>query len=114
MQPAHHTASGRFARTALLHDLQLQNTGVNPYKFGLIGSTDSPHCRPSESNYFGKLAVDTRFRERQSTSFPRRQASASGVAAFGQRRTRAIAAAFVRKEVYATSGPRISLRVFGG
>jgi hypothetical protein len=113
---------GAYARSALLRGLQIeQQTGVNPYKFGLIGSTDSHTGLSSteESNFYGKLATDTLPSQRVDTSGPGFHAwemSASGLAAvWATQNTReAIAAAFRRKEVYATTGTRIGLRVFGG
>jgi len=110
-----------YARTALLQGLEIENnTGVNPYKFGLIGSTDDHTGLVSvdEANFYGKLAVDSLPEQRVNDKviFPAWEMSASGLAAvWATENTRsAIAAAFKRKEVYATTGPRITLRVFGG
>ena len=112
-----------YARSALLRGLELgQRTGVNPYKFGMIGSTDNHTGMSSvqESDFMGKLAVDALLRERQHPSrpviFPAWEMSASGRAAVWatQNTRKEIFAAFKRKEVYATTGTRIALRVFGG
>jgi hypothetical protein len=112
-----------YARSALQRGLEVQRkVGVNPYKFGLIGSTDS-HTGMSvvqESAFTGKLAMDIPLSEHQHPSkpviFPDWEMSASGRAAvWATENTRAaIFAAFKRKEVYATTGTRIELRVFGG
>jgi hypothetical protein len=114
---------GDYVRYALQRGLEIeQNTGVNPYKFGVIGSSDSHTGLSSveESDFLGKLAVDAlpqqRYRPSSPVIFPAWEMSASGIAGvWATANTReAIAAAFKRKEVYATTGPRITLRVFGG
>jgi hypothetical protein len=110
-----------FARTALMDGLaREQSIGVNPYKFGLIGSTDSHTSLVSveESNFYGKLAnqMATAQRPLDKSNFPIWELSAAGLAGvWAHENTRqGIFDAFQRKEVYATSGPRIALRVFGG
>ncbi len=114
---------GDYARSALLRGLEIeQREGANPYKFGMIGSSDSHTGLSSveEDNFLGKLAVDALPKERWHPSapviFPAWEMSASGIAGvWATANTReAIASAFKRKEVYATTGPRIMLRVFGG
>ncbi len=112
-----------YARSALLRGLQIQrNTGVNPYNFGMIGSTDS-HTSMSdvqESNYTGKIVTDMPLSEHvigpNPVIFPAWEMGASGrVAAWATENTReGIFASFKRKEVYATTGTRIALRMFGG
>jgi hypothetical protein len=123
-----------YAREALKRGLAYEaSLGVNPFKFGVIGSTDS-HTGLStteEDNYFGKapLAEPTadpvRFEEpitgRMTPDDPtddmvHGQALASGLAAvWARENTReAIWDAFKRKEVYATTGTRIRVRVFAG
>jgi hypothetical protein len=114
-----------YIRSALKTGLALKSAiGVNPYQFGVIGSTDAHTSRPSaeEDNFHGKMAMD---------SVPSRKSggwsddargtfgwgmSASGLAAvWATENTReAIVAAMRRREVYATSGPRIAVRVHGG
>jgi len=122
-----HTApvtAGDYARAALLRGLGIaRDTGVNPYQFGMIGSTDSHTGLSSaeEDNFHGKMALDS-VPERKSQSRIGKQGatgwdmSASGLAAvWAEENTReAIVAAFRRREVYATSGPRIRVRVFAG
>jgi hypothetical protein len=119
-----------YARSALLRGLTIEaDVGVNPYQFGLIGSSDihTGMATLAEDNFGGAVARDilpqTR-REAAARPYPpdagvRLDAwnlSASGLAAvWATANTRdAITAAFKRKEVYATSGTRIALRVFGG
>ena len=117
--------AGDYVRSALKTGLELQrDLGINPYQFGVIGSTDAHTALPSaeENNFHGKMATD---------SIPSRKSggwsddargtfgwgmSASGLAAvWATENTReAILAAMRRREVYATSGPRIGVRTFGG
>lgn len=110
-----------YARSALLRGLEIeQSTGANPYKFGMIGSSDSHTGLSSveESEFLGKLASDSlpEVRKNQAVIFPAWEMSAGGIAGvWATENTReALLAAFKRKEVYATTGPRIALRVFGG
>ena len=112
-----------YVRTALLRGLEIQRrTGVNPYQFGVVGGTDSHTGLSSatESDFLGKLAMDALLSERAHPTrpviFPAWEMSASGrTAAWATENTRkAIFAAFKRKEVYATTGTRIALRVFAG
>ncbi len=105
--------------------------GVNPFKFGIVGSTDS-HTSLSttqEDNFFGKVVLlepsadPIRFEEvvagrpapagHQSYA---RNTSASGLAAvWARENTRAaLWDSMSRKEVYATTGTRLTVRVFGG
>ncbi|MXO88985.1 DUF3604 domain-containing protein [Altererythrobacter aestuarii] len=114
---------GDYARSALLRGLQIQDrTGVNPYNFGMIGSTDSHTGLSSvqENDFYGKLVSDIPLSQHvigpRPVIFPAWEMGASGrVAAWAEENTRAgIFAALRRKEVYATTGPRIALRMFGG
>jgi hypothetical protein len=119
-----------YARPALMNGLALEaKLGVNPFKFGMIGSTDShtslatsrednnfgktPHLEPSANRATGIL-VKSPLGDKY-TQFGA-ETSASGLAAvWARENTReAIWDAMKRKEVYATTGSRISVRVFGG
>lgn len=121
---------GDYARSALLRGLEVErNVGVNPYRFGMIGSSDihTGMATVAESNFGGAVSRDLLpevRREAAARPYPPNAGarldawnlSASGLAAvWATENTRAaIAEAFRRKEVYATTGTRITLRVFGG
>lgn len=116
-----------YAREALKNGLLLEaKLGTNPYKFGMVGSTDS-HTGLStaeEDNFFGKhpggepspARVEHPFTKTEFGSFEGWQTAASGMAAvWATENTReAIFDAMQRREVYATTGPRIAVRLFGG
>ena len=115
-----------YARSALKLGLKVeQDLGVNPFKFGLIGSTDA-HTSLSavkESNYWGKMSAFEPNKTR--ASFKRKGAvynlsgeefGSSGYAAvWATNNTRdSIFDAMKRRETYATTGPRMTVRFFGG
>ena len=116
-----------YARAALKNGLAMSaDIGGNPFKFGLIGSTDSHTGIPSpdENNFWGKFSwhetSPTRVMERfvNIPDIPQFEweMAASGLAAvWAQENTRAsLFDAMRRKETYATTGPRMRVRVFGG
>ena len=124
-----------YAREAYKRGLQYEEKlGANPFKFGLIGSSDSHTglASTTEDNFFGKIAElepsaeDQRFNGMITGYLPdpkgrdyaiyHRQASASGLAAvWARENTReALWDAMKRKEVFATTGTRLRVRVFGG
>jgi hypothetical protein len=113
---------GDYARTALLRGIGLDRRGLgNPYKFGMIGSTDSHTAMASaeEDNFHGKMALDSTPETKQEDIIPGTPGwdmGAAGLAAvWATENSRdAIFEAMQRKEVYATTGPRIQLRFFGG
>ncbi len=119
---------GDYARYALLRGLEIENkVGVNPYKLGLIGSSDihTGLSSTAEDDFSGAIARNSLPADRAAEKPPERSSaatmnawelSASGLAGvWATENTRdAIVAAFKRKEVYATTGTRILLRVFAG
>ncbi|MCP5069200.1 MAG: DUF3604 domain-containing protein [bacterium] len=122
--PSYEAAAGDYVRSALLRGLAIEEKiGFNPYRFGLIGSTDAHTGLPSaeEPNFWGKMARDStpenKLASWRNDGGPNGWSmSASGLAAvWAPENSRdAILQAFRRKEVYATTGPRIIVRVFGG
>lgn len=120
-----------YSRSALKLGLaQESKLGINPFKFGMIGATDShtSWSNAEEDNYLGKYASASPNPERWSKKFPPAtvpgiqfqfsewESSQSGYAAVWARENtrQAIWDAMARKEVYATTGPRMKVRFFGG
>jgi len=116
-----------YARTALQTGLQLEKKlGVNPYKFGMIGSTDSHTglATVEEDNFFGKHAgtepSPERYKHPMAQIGDKKYESwdmvAGGLAGVWARENtrQAIFDAMMRKETYATTGPRMMVRFFGG
>ncbi len=119
--------AGEYAREALKRGLVIESRlGTNPYKFGLIGATDSHTslATAEEDNFFGKHSGAEPSAERMMHPFMQNengtimgwQQVASGLAAIWaiENTREAIFDAMQRKEVYGTTGPRMSLRMFGG
>ncbi len=116
-----------YARSALKNGLMLeQKLGVNPYKFGMVGSTDSHTslATAQEDNFFGKHSgkepkpgrwsgVVGEFEGKKILGWE--QVSSGYAAVWATENTReALFDAMQRKEVYATTGSRILVRFFGG
>jgi hypothetical protein len=118
-----------YARSALRLGLELgADLGANPYKFGLIGASDT-HTGLSttrEENYFGKYQSTEPSPDRHNNEvipsedpalrvMTSQEAAAGLVAVWARENTRGeIFGALKRKEVYATTGTRIRVRVFAG
>ncbi len=118
-----------YARSALKLGLELSGKiGANPYKFGLLGASDSHTglATTREENYFGKYQSTepspTRHNnevipaEDPALRILTSQEVASGLTAvWARENTRGeVYDAMKRKEVYATTGTRIAVRVFAG
>ncbi len=116
-----------YARSALALGLKIeQDLGTNPYKFGMIGSTDSHTslATADEDNFFGKHSGSEPSPERMKHPFAKFgdvaiygwETVASGYAAvWATENTReALFDAMARRETYATTGPRMLVRFFGG
>ena len=119
--------AGEYAREALKRGLVLEEKlGTNPYKFGMVGSTDSHTslATAQEDNFFGKHSgsepgparMEHPMAKIGDVEYEGWSMASSGLAAvWATDNTRAaIFDAMERKEVYATTGSRISVRFFGG
>jgi hypothetical protein len=118
-----------YARSALKNGLKLEQTlGVNPYKFGMVGSSDAHTglAAMEEENFFGKTTPQEPSPERMTATFmdnPKTgikimdwEVAAAGYAAvWATENTReALWDAMQRRETYATTGSRMIVRFFGG
>jgi hypothetical protein len=113
-----------YARSALKLGLKFESElGVNPFKFGIIGSTDSHTAlaTAAEDNFFGKFPESEPTATRTETHVAGRlwsswRLASSGYAAvWARENTReSLFAAMKRKETYGTTGSRIVVRFFGG
>ncbi|MDH3825855.1 MAG: DUF3604 domain-containing protein [Desulfobacterales bacterium] len=118
---------GEYAREGLKTGLKLEKKfGTNPYKFGMVGATDSHTglATAEEENFFSKSVSVEPSPTRVSHPFIKSKLAAiegytivasgyQGVWATENTRA-AIFDAMKRKETYATTGPRIPVRFFGG
>ena len=119
--------AGEYVREALKRGLAIEaKTGVNPYKFGVIGSTDAHTALSTadENNFFGKhtgnepgaaraLSPQNLGTTQGRFGWQYLASGYAGVWARGNTRSE-LFDAMLRKEVYATTGPRMTVRVFGG
>lgn len=119
-----------YARPALIRGLGYEDSfGENPFKFGMIGSTDNHTALPTtrEDNWFGKAHIVEPSAHRfedvliEAQSDPSLNIMATDLSAAGlagvwaTENTRpALFDAMLRKEVFATTGSRMRVRVFGG
>jgi Protein of unknown function (DUF3604) len=116
-----------YGRSALKNGLKLEaQLGINPYKFGLVGSTDAHTglAAVEEDNFFGKTSSSEPSPGRASHPFVKtakatimgwEQTSSGYAAVWANENTReAIFDAMERRETYATTGPRMVVRLFGG
>ena len=116
-----------YARSALRNGLKMEaELGVNPYKFGVIGSTDAHTglAAVEEDNFWGKTSSSEPSAERATHPFIKtdkatimgwEQTSSGYAAVWATENTReALFDAMKRRETYATTGPRMVVRFFGG
>jgi len=119
-----------YVRSALKLGLDLQSRlGTNPFKLGMIGSSDSHTglAAAEEDNFWSKFSkTEPRADRWNEPFFPPKtpgdvryyewQMAASGYAAiWAEENTRAaLFDAMLRRETYATTGPRMVVRFFGG
>lgn len=118
-----------YARAGLKNGLLLeQNLGVNPYKFGMVGSSDAHTglAAMEEENFFGKTTPQEPSPKRMTEAFidnPKTgvkimdwEVAAAGYAAvWASENTReSIWDAMERRETYATTGSRMIVRFYGG
>lgn len=118
-----------YARSALKVGLEIErDIGVNPFKFGFYGTTDTHTALPTtrEDNYFGKYqhtepsanrhSIDVIPADDPALRIITAQESAAGLTAVWARENtrKEVYGAITRKEAYATTGPRMRVRVFGG
>lgn len=116
-----------YAREAFKNGLKLEaSLGTNPFKFGVVGSTDTHTALATseEDNFFGKHSgvepVPNRW-EHVVGEFGENRILGADMAASGyaavwamDNTRRSVFDAMERKEVYATTGPRMTVRFFGG
>jgi Protein of unknown function (DUF3604) len=116
-----------YSRQALKNGLKIeQQLGVNPFKFGMVGSTDAHTSLPAveEDNFFGKHSgvepnpervkdVVMEFGGRKLMAWEQASSGFAGIWATDNTRE-ALWDAMKRKEVYATTGSRMLVRFFGG
>ena len=116
---------GDFMRSALIRGMQIEREiGVNPYQFGVIGSTDAHTglAAAEENNFHGKFATDSipsakldGWSDNANSSFGWAMGAQGLAAVWAEENTRqSIMEAMKRRETYATTGPRIGLRFYGG
>lgn len=116
---------GDFMRSALIRGMQIEREiGVNPYQFGVIGSTDAHTglAAAEENNFHGKFATDSMpssklegWSDNANSSFGWAMGAQGLAAVWAEENTReSIMQAMKRRETYATTGPRIGLRFYGG
>jgi hypothetical protein len=120
-----------YARSALQTGMQLEEKlGINPYKFGMIGSTDAHTSLATtrEENFFGKAShlepeanrwehviIGSLAGDPNLSSYSYESIGAGLAAVWARENTReGIFNAMIRKETYATTGTRIIVRFFGG
>lgn len=126
---------GSYVRKALRVGLEMQGSlGVNPYKMGMVGASDSHNAAGTyeENNYYSKVGIQDATPELRGSTPPKGQSwdsytppelaqkqsswGASGLTGiWAEENTReALYSSLRRKETFATTGPRIRVRFFAG
>lgn len=111
---------GSYVREAYRNGIAREaSDGFNPFQFGLVGATDFHNAITSvgeDPTRVNPLPPETRKDPRLWGGLPRQAFSTAGLTAvWAQENTReALFAAFRRRETYATTGPRVRVRFFGG
>ena len=120
---------GEYVRSGLQRGLELENQfGTNPFKFGLVGASDTHTglSTPDNDNFFGKFTAYEPNEHRSNhlakqnkeigvEYYSWRYITGGLTAVWAPSNTRgALFDAMERREVYATTGTRIRVRLFGG
>lgn len=118
------TDYGSYMRLALRDGIAMQGAfGFNPYKFGFNGASDSHSAVSSyyADDYFGQHSLfddtpEKRLSPVRTLNMDNRQVNTAGLTGvWAEENTRdALWAALQRRETFATSGPRLRVRLFGG
>jgi len=115
-----------FARYAIVEGMrEAERIGVNPFQFGFIGSTDGHNANPGDVEEFGWqgccASKDAKVEQRLDTTPAFGGAGPIGrnpgglIGVWSEENTRdSIFDAIQRRETFATSGPRLTPRFFGG
>jgi len=113
-------AAGSYIRDGLGRGLVIgKDVGVNPYRFGFVGSThyETGLSDTTESIYNGARGTTASNSPLKEGSVWAALISGSGslTGVWAEQNTReSIFSALLRREVYATSGTRLKVRLFGG
>jgi hypothetical protein len=105
-----------YVRSGLTKGLAIQAlTGTNPFRLGIVGATDNHNGMPgsvSEASWNGHVGNNDNTPARRLLNFPdENPGGITGV--WAEQNTRpSLFAALKRREVFATSGPRIKVRLF--
>ncbi|MGJ7508657.1 DUF3604 domain-containing protein [Variovorax sp. GT1P44] len=118
------TIPGSYARQALKDGISMQDTrGYNPYKMGFVGGSDSHNTAVPyrQENFFGGHAkidgdIKARMAGHNFAGLDIRFENPAGLTGiWAEENTReSLFNGMQRKETFATSGPRMKLRFFGG
>lgn len=112
---------GSYARQGLQRGLEFKESiGINPFKFGIIGSSDSHNSNSPavEATYTGSAGIrDSQRKVRLASNDPKiiKRGSGGLAGVWADQNTReSIYDAIARRETFSTTGPRIQVRMFAG